>query len=68
MIRVVILDRGMIHPYASRSKDVLRIEAHNERVLTQAVILPKVQWEVTPMAKTLEVIPESLEEQSGRRP
>jgi hypothetical protein len=45
LVKVVVYDRDMIHPYAARSKDILRVEAHNGRPLTQAVFLPEVQWE-----------------------
>lgn len=46
LVKAAVLDRDMIHPYASRSTDVLKIAADNEKILTQAVMLPEVQWEV----------------------
>ncbi len=44
MIKISIWDKDLIHPFAVRHNDVLRIEAERGYIDTGAVFLPKTEW------------------------
>lgn len=44
LIKVSFWDKEMIHPYIIHNKNVFRIIAEGDRVLTSAVFLPQVKW------------------------
>jgi len=44
LFKVSIWDKDLLHPFAVRNSDVLRIESESGRVETGAVFAPKVEW------------------------
>ncbi len=45
LLKVSVWDKDLIHPYAVRYKDVLKIVAEDNRLSTTAVFVPEVKWE-----------------------
>ncbi len=46
MLKLSVWDKEMIHTYAVRSKDVIRITMDSQNMSTDAVFLPKVEWKI----------------------
>ncbi|MBN1869029.1 MAG: ABC transporter ATP-binding protein [Candidatus Omnitrophica bacterium] len=45
MLKLSVWDKDMIHAYAVRNKDVIRVETDTGRRQTEAVFLPDITWE-----------------------
>ena len=48
MLKFSIWDKEMIHAYTVRSKDVIRITMDGGSMHSEAVFLPKIQWDILP--------------------
>ena len=45
MVKIYVWDKDVIHAYATRREDILRIESDSRHGQTEAVYLPDIKWE-----------------------